>query len=145
MNHLPRLLADWLALWRDLPRYPRQVLLNRAHLPGSTFVLIVAMLADLAFSRPYTSLAVYILLVALGPSGLVAFAGSIAHTLWGRGLIWTDLVCEFCDDDHGDDEGDDPEPDAPDGDGDLIREITDYLRHHPASTLEGPVHADHVP
>jgi hypothetical protein len=128
MNRLPRLLADWIALWRDLPRFPRQVLLNRAHMPGSTFVLLVAMLADLAFSQSYTTAAVYTLLILLGPSSLVAFVGGIAHTLWGRGLIWADLVCEFCDDDHGDDEDDDPEPHGPDGGDDLIREITEYLR-----------------
>lgn len=134
MNHLPRLIADWLALWRDLPRHPRQVLLNRAHLRGSTFVLVGAMLADLAVDHPYTTLAVYALLIALGPSSLVAFAGGVAHTLWDRGLIWSDLVCEFCDDDHGDDEDDDPEPDGPDGDDDLIREITDYLRTQTPTT-----------
>jgi hypothetical protein len=128
MNRLPRLLADWIALWRDLPRFPRQVLLNRAHLPGSTAVLVAAMLADLVFACSFTTVAVYTLLILIGPSSLVAFVGGIAHTLWDRGLIWTDLVCEFCDDDHGGGEGDDPEPDVPDDDGDLIREITEYLR-----------------
>jgi hypothetical protein len=134
MNHLPRLIADWIALWRDLPRHPRQVLLNLAHLRGSTFVLVGAMLADLAVDHPYTTLAVYALLIALGPSSLVAFAGGGAHTLWDRGLIWDDLVCEFCDD--GPDDGDDPEPDDPAGDDgdDLIREITDYLHTHAPTT-----------
>ncbi|MGY1579167.1 hypothetical protein [Streptomyces sp. MN13] len=128
MNHLPRLIADWLALWRDLPRHPRQVLLNRAHLPGSTLAIASTMLADLVFDHPYTTTTVYAALVLLGPSSLVGIVGSIAHPLWDRGLIWADLDCEFCGDDP-DDGDDDPEPEGPDGDGDdLIREITDYLR-----------------
>jgi len=133
MNHLPRPVADWLALWRDLPRYPRQVLLNRAHLPASTLALAGFMLADLLAGQPYTKIAAYVALVLLGPSSLVGFFGAIAHTLWDRGLIWADLVCEFCDG-GPDDEDDDPEPDAPDGGGDdLIREITDYLRQRTTS------------
>lgn len=129
MNRLPRLLADWLALWRDLPRYPRQVLLNRAHLRASTAALVVFMLADLLIDHPYTTTAVYAALALFGPSSLVGFAGGIAHTLWSRDLIWTDLHCEFCDDGPNDGDDDDPEPDTPDDGGDdLIREIADYLR-----------------
>jgi len=128
MNRLPRPVADWLALWRDLPRYPRQVLLNRAHLRASTLTIVVAMVVDLVFEHPYTTTAVYVALALLGPSSLVSIAGTAAHTLWDRGVIWADLDCEFCSGGPDDDE-DDPEPDLPDGDGDgLIREITDYLR-----------------
>lgn len=135
MSHLPRPIADWIALWRDLPRHPRQVLLNRAHLPGSTLVLIVAMLADLASDSPYATVTVYVALAVLGPSSLVAFVGAIAHALWDRYLIWADLECEFCND--GPDDGDDgdPEPDGPDGGDGLIREITDYLHTHATSIL----------
>jgi hypothetical protein len=133
MNHLPRLIADWFALWRDLPRHPRQVLLNRAHLPGGTIVILAAALVDLLAAHPYTTAAAYTALVLLGPSSLVAVIGSAVHTLWGRGLIWADLDCEFCGDgDDGDD--DDLEPDDPDDGGDLVREITDYLRTTTAAT-----------
>lgn len=135
MNRLPRPIADWLALWRDLPRYPRQVLLNRAHLRMSTLVIVVAMLADLVFEHPYTTAAVYVALVLLGPSSLVGTAGSVAHMLWDRGLIWADLDCEFCG--GGPDEGEDgdPDPDGPDGGDDLIREITEYLHARTTSTV----------
>ncbi|MBR8638627.1 hypothetical protein KEF29_03260 [Streptomyces tuirus] len=145
MNHLPRPIADWLALWRDLPRFPRQVLLNRSHFPASTVALTGFMLADLVVDHPYTTITGYVAWVLLGPSSVAAFTGAVAHTLWERGWIWADLHCEVCD--HGPDDGDDdPEPGAPDGGGDdLIGEITDYLRHHTASTLERPRHAAHVP
>jgi hypothetical protein len=135
MNRLPMWLADWAALWRDLPRHPRQVLLNRAHLRGGAMVLTGAMAADLAIGRPWTTYTVYVLLALLGPSSLVAAAGAVAHSLWSRDLIWPDLVCEFCDGgDPGDDGDDDPQPDGPGDDSDLIREITDYLHTHAPTT-----------
>lgn len=128
MNRLPRPIADWFALWRDLPRFPRQVLLNRSHLRASTLTITIAMLVDLVSEHPCMTTAVYVALALLGPSSLVSTFGAVAHTLWDRDLIWTDLDCEFCSGGPDDDE-DDPEPDVPDGDGDgLIREITDYLQ-----------------
>ncbi|MEV5184233.1 hypothetical protein AB0K88_31275 [Streptomyces werraensis] len=134
MNHLPRPIADWIALWRDLPRFPRQVLLNRAHAHGSAAALTVTLLVDLIVGHSFTTIAAYTALIVLGPPSLVGFAGAVIHTLWGRGLIWADLVCEFCGD--GPDDGDDPEPDDPAGDDgdDLIREITDYLHTHAPTT-----------
>lgn len=131
MDRLPRPVADWLALWRDLPGHPRQVLLNRSHQRGSTHVILAALLTNLAVAHPCTTAAAYTALLTLGPSSLIAVIGSAAHALWDRGLIWTDLDCQLCDpDDDGDNgDGDDPEPDRPDDDGDdLIHEITEYLR-----------------
>lgn len=133
MNHLPRPIADWLALWRDLPRYPRQVLLNRSHFPASTLALAGFMLADLVVDHPYMTIAVCVAWILLGPNSLIAFAGAISHTLWDRGWIWADLHCEVCDGGPDDGDDDDPQPDAPDDGGDdLIREITDYLHTHHA-------------
>jgi hypothetical protein len=132
MNRLPRPIADWFALWRDLPRYPRQTLLNRSHLRASTTVIAVAMLVNLVVESTYTTATVYVVLALLGSSSIVSLSGAVAHTLWDRGVVWTDLSCEFCSDgdDDGDGDGDDDEPEPPDSDGDddgLIREITDYL------------------
>jgi hypothetical protein len=135
VNRLPRLIADWVALWRDLPRAPRQVLLNRAHLPGSTAALLLVLLADEICPHPAATIAVYVAAGLFGPSSVVAVTGAVAHLLWDRWLIWADLDCEFCGGgpDDGDDE--DPEPDVPDDDGGLIREITDYLRTRATSTV----------
>jgi hypothetical protein len=124
--NLPRPIADYLAMWRDLPWAPRQVLLNRSHMRGSSVAILAAMTADLMITHPAAEIVVYVALVLFGPSSLVAGAGCVAHLLWDRGLIWSDLVCEFCDGGPDDDGDDDPAPEDPDGD-DLIREITDYL------------------
>jgi hypothetical protein len=135
MERIFYLVADWMALWRDLPRAPRQVLLNRAHLSGSTKVILACMVADLLSPYPAVTVAVYVALCVLGPSSLVAVTGAVAHILWGRGRLWGDLECEFCSgpDDGGWDEG--PETDGPDGGDDLIREITDYLRTRAHATV----------
>lgn len=124
---MPRPIADWLALWRDLPRQPRQVLLNRAHLRGSLRALIVVLLAGLLIDHPVMPVLACVAALMFGPSAFVTVAGSVAHALRDRDLIWPDLECEFCGD-GPDDDGDDGEPDVdgPDGGG-LMREITDYL------------------
>jgi len=130
MNRLPRPIADWFALWRDLPHHPRQVLLNRSHLSGSTVLLILALLSDLIATHPVTTIVAYTALIALGPSSLVAFLGTIAHHLWERGRIWSDLECQFCADPGGDDGwDDDPDPDPGPDDG-WLRELTEYLNTH---------------
>ncbi|MFD5795621.1 hypothetical protein ACFWIO_19185 [Streptomyces diastatochromogenes] len=135
MNRLPLWIADWIALWRDLPRAPRQVLLNRAHMPGSTVALLVVLLVDALCSDPAATIAVYVAAVLFGPSSLVATAGSVTHMLWDRRLVWGDLECEFCSDGPDEGEDDDPEPEDPDGGDDLIREITKYLRTSATSTV----------
>ncbi|MGW0904997.1 hypothetical protein [Streptomyces sp. NPDC002853] len=138
MDRLPYLVADWIALWRDLPRYPRQVVLNRGHRVVGALTILLALLADSVLGQPWTAVAAWAALVVLGPSSLVAFLGSIAHTLWSRGFVWTDLDCEVCGDGPGGGDGggdDDPGPDVPDGDDDLICEITEYLTKHTTSTV----------
>jgi len=128
----PRPIADWIALWRDLPRHPRQVLLNRAHLWASLAGLAAVRLVNLEVPNLCTTTAMCVALAVLGPSSLISAIGTGAHALWRRGLIWADLDCEMCGDDPDDDgdDGDDPDDDpGPDIDGDgLIREITTYLR-----------------
>ncbi|MFG3510228.1 hypothetical protein ACGF5F_32550 [Streptomyces sp. NPDC047821] len=111
---LPRPIADWLALWRDLPRHPRQVLLNRSHFPTSSLIVAVSLLLDGIVGAPITAWIVYAALAICGPSSLVAVTGLAAHALWSCGRLWTDLDCEACGDgpDDGDDEGE-PEPDDP--------------------------------
>jgi len=131
MNRLPRPITDWIALWRDLPRHPRQVLLNRAHQWESLACLAGVRLINLEAPTPYTTTAMYVAAVLLGPSSLISAIGSIAHALWRRGLIWAGLDCEMCGDDPDDDgdDGGDPDDDpGPDSDDDLIHEITTYLR-----------------
>ncbi|WP_381801130.1 hypothetical protein [Streptomyces niveus] len=136
MNCLPRLLADYLCLWRDVVRFPRQVLLNRSHSIASMATIGGTCLVDLAIGHPCTEAVVYAALVVFGPPASIAFAGSIAHTLWGRGLIWADLDCELCGGGPDDDDGydDDLGPDDPDDPHGLIRDITAYLRTHSAVT-----------
>ena len=129
MNRLPLLIADWFAFYRHLPGHPRQVLLNRAHSPGSTLLIVVLALMDLLAVHPYTTEVLCTALVIGGPSSLAATAGACFHVLWKRGLIWADLECQWCTDDPDDDDGDDePTPDDPDDDGGLIRDIEAWLR-----------------
>jgi hypothetical protein len=125
---LPRPVADWLAFWRDLPRHPRQVLLNRAHFRTSSFVIAACMALDLVVGSPTTTLIAYAALLICGPSSAVAILGSVAHTLWSRGWLWADLDCQACGDgpDDGDDE--DPDPDDPAGDGGLT--VDRYRNQH---------------
>ncbi|MFF8829307.1 hypothetical protein [Streptomyces sp. NPDC015131] len=126
---LPRPVADWLALWRDLPHHPRQVLLNRSHFPTSSLILALTFLLHEIVSAPATAWIVYAALAICGPSSLVAVTGLAAHTLWDRGWLWTDLDCEACGDD-GPDDGDDeePEPGDPAGDGGLA--VDQYRNQH---------------
>jgi hypothetical protein len=115
---LPRPVADWLAFWRDLPRHPRQLLLNRSHFPTSSLVLALSLLLHEIVGAPVTAWTVYAALIICGPSSLVAVTGLAAHALWSRGRLWTDLECEACGD--GPDDGDDDDPefdDDPAGDG----------------------------
>ncbi|WP_345624485.1 hypothetical protein [Streptomyces ziwulingensis] len=130
---MPRPVADYLAMWRDLPWAPRQVLLNRSHLRGSSLAVLAGMAADLLIAHPAAEVVAYVLLVVLGPSSLVAVAGSVAHLLWDRERIWADLDCQFCGDGPDDGGGGGWESDGPDGGG-LVREITDYLHDHHART-----------
>ncbi|MGA5372302.1 hypothetical protein ACPCSD_14640 [Streptomyces griseoincarnatus] len=135
MNHLPRPIADWIALWRDLPRFPRQVLLNRAHAHGSAAALTVILLAGLIVGHSFTTIAAYTALVVLGPPSLVAALGAVAHHLWERERIWADLECQFCADPDDGRWDDDPHPEpGPDDGSDLIREISDYLHTHTPTT-----------
>lgn len=128
MNHLPLAVADYLCLWRDLIQWPRQVLLNRAHSFASIAAIGGLCAVNLLVGHPATVVALYVALVVFGPSAFVSVAGSVAHAMWDRGLIWSDIECEWCGDgpdDDGPDEGLGPDdPDDPHG---LIREITAYL------------------
>jgi hypothetical protein len=126
---LPRPIADWLAFWRDLPRFPRQVLLNRAHFRTSSFVIAACMALDLIVGSPTTTLIAYAALLIGGPSSLVAILGSVAHSLWERGRLWADLDCEACREGPDDGDDDEPEPDDdPAGDGGLA--IDRYRNQH---------------
>jgi hypothetical protein len=116
---LPRPIADWLALWRDLPRHPRQVLLNRAHFPTSSLILALSLLLEEIVGTPATTLLAYAALAICGPSSIVAVTGLAAHALWSRGRLWTDLDCEACGDGPDGDDDEDPQPDDPAGDGGL--------------------------
>ncbi|WP_405797717.1 hypothetical protein [Streptomyces sp. NBC_01506] len=128
MNHLPRLFADYLTLWRDIVRFPRQVLLNRSHSIASITAIGGFCAVDLLIAHPFATAVTYLALAVFVPSAIVSVAGSVAHSLWDRGLIWADIECEWCGDDPDDDGPDDalgPEdPDDPHG---LIREIKAYL------------------
>lgn len=134
MNRLPRPIADWIALYRDLPRHPRQVLLNRAHSWGSSLVIGLLAVMDTFTVHPWTAEVLYAALAVAGPSSLVAITGAIAHTLWGRGWIWPDLECEWCGDDPDDGHDDDTDPDDPDGPSGLALEVEAWLRTQPAHT-----------
>ncbi|MEV8365913.1 hypothetical protein [Streptomyces niveus] len=129
MNHLPLAVADYLCLWRDLLRFPRLVLLNRAHSVASLAAIAVLCAVNLLVGHPASVAALYAVLVVCGPSAIVSAAGSVVHVLWVRGLIWADIDCEWCGDDPDDDGPDDAlgpvEPADPHG---LIREISAYLR-----------------
>lgn len=133
MNHLPRVVADYLSLWRDIARFPRQVLLNRSHSVASLAAVTGFCLVDLLTDLPYAAVAFCLSLVMFGPSAAVTCVGSVAHTLWDRGLIWADLDCEWCGDDPDDGDDDEPDADDPDDPHGLIREITEYLRNQPAT------------
>lgn len=133
MNHLPRLVADYLSLWRDLVQWPRLVLLNRAHSFASFATIGGFYAVNLLVGHPATVALLYGALVVCGPSALVSFAGSVAHELWERALIWPDLDCQVCGDDPDDGHDDQPDPDEPDDPHGLIREITEYLRTQPLS------------
>ncbi|MGW1015604.1 hypothetical protein [Streptomyces niveus] len=133
--NMPRLIADHLSLWRDVVRFPRQVLLNRAHSFAAMAGIGVACAVDFLIDHVGTEVVAYVAVFAFGPSSLVSFAGSIAHTLWSRELIWADLECEWCGDDPDDDGGDgEPEPGEPDDPNGLIRDINEYLRNQHALT-----------
>lgn len=128
MNRLPRLIADYLCLWRDIIRFPREVLLNRSHSIASIAAIGGVCAVDLLLTHPVTTAVTFIVLPVIIPSALVSVAGSVAHALWDRGLIWADIACEWCGDDPDDDGPDDGlGPDDPDDPHGLIREITDYL------------------
>ncbi|MFE4607882.1 hypothetical protein ACFRK5_05925 [Streptomyces niveus] len=136
MNHLPRVVADYLCLWRDLLRFPRLVLLNRAHSVAALLAIAVLCAVNLLVGHPATVVALYVVLVVCGPSAIVSAAGSVAHVLWDRDLIWADIDCEWCGDDPDDDGPDDgPGPDDPADPHGLIREISAYLRDQRTLTL----------
>ncbi|MFB8350261.1 hypothetical protein [Streptomyces niveus] len=136
MNRLPRLIADYLCLWRDIIRFPRQVLLNRSHSIASLAAIGGVCAVDLSITHPVTTAVTFIVLAVFGPSALVSVAGSVAHALWDRGLIWADIACEWCGDDPDDDGPDDGlGPDDPDDPHGLIRDITDYLSEQRTLTL----------
>lgn len=135
---MPRPIADWIALWRDLPRHPRQVLLNRAHFSGGPLAISLALLLDGYDIHPYTAEVLYTLLIVAGPSSLIALTGALAHTFWAHGWIWTDLTCESCGDE-GDDDGDDDDldPQDPDGGGGFALDVENWLKTQPTPA---PVH-----
>ncbi|MFD7514071.1 hypothetical protein ACFV85_04600 [Streptomyces niveus] len=136
MSRLPRVVADYLSLWRDLLRFPRLVLLNRAHSVASLLAIAVLCAVNLVVGHPATVAALYAVLVVCGPSAIVSAAGSVAHVLWDRGLIWADVDCEWCGDDPDDDGPDDGlGPDDPADPHGLVREISAYLRDQHTLTL----------
>lgn len=136
MNHLPRLIADYLTLWRDLLRFPREVLLNRSHSIVSIAAIAGFCAADLLIAHPVATIVKHLALAVFVPSAFVSVAGSAAHALWDRGLIWADIDCEWCGDDPDDDGPDDGlGPDDPDDPHGLIREITAYLSDRRTLTL----------
>ncbi|MFH8926371.1 hypothetical protein ACH4D4_04880 [Streptomyces pristinaespiralis] len=128
MNRLPRPIADWIALWCDLPRHPRQVLLNRAHSWGGSLCIGLLAVMDSFAVHPWTAEVLYAALVISGPSSFVAITGALAHTLWGRGLIWSDLKCQWCGDDPDDGHDDDSDPDDPDDPHGIARDASAWLR-----------------
>ncbi|TXS12869.1 hypothetical protein EAO71_36155 [Streptomyces sp. ms191] len=128
MSRLPRILADLLAFWRDIARYPREVLLNRAHhqwRAAGMVSLIAALVAlDVPGFSPNSFTPAFII---CGPSLLLDCAGTLAHGLWKSGRIWPGVECQCCGDDP--DDGDDqPQEDAPDGGSGLARDVETWLR-----------------
>ncbi|MFC9748862.1 hypothetical protein [Streptomyces niveus] len=127
MNHLSLAVADYLCLWRDLLRFPRLVLLNRAHSVASLATIAVLCAVNLLVGHPATVAALY--------AAIVSAAGSVAHVLWDRDLIWSDIDCEWCSDPDDDGPDDGPGPDDADDPHGLVREISAYLHDQHALTL----------
>lgn len=134
MNRLPRPLADLIAFWRDIFRYPRELLLNRRHRQwraAGMIALVACLIAADAPGFPPSSLTPAFLIC--GPSLLVDLAGALAHSLWVSGRIWQQVECQCCGDDP--DDGDDqPQDDTPDGGSGLARDIETWLRTQPTHT-----------
>ena len=130
----PRILADLLALWRDLARYPREVLLNRAHHQWRAAGMVTLIAALVALEIPgFPPRCLTPALLICSPSLLIDLAGTLAHGLWKSGRIWTGVECQCCGDDP--DDGDEqPHDDTPDGGGGLARDVETWLRTQPTPT-----------
>lgn len=94
---MPRPLADTIAFWRDLPRYPREVLLVRGHhlWHGAAAIAVLQlpwMITGAAlpgWMRP--------VLVAFFLNFLLDFVGWVLHVQWSDNKLWKSVECPFCD------------------------------------------------
>ncbi|MBP2581903.1 hypothetical protein J3A78_002381 [Streptomyces sp. PvR006] len=128
MNRLPRPLADAIAFWRDIFRYPRELLLNRGHRQwrAAGVIALIAGLAHLQVPGFLLGSLTPAFLVC-GPTLLLDLAGTFAHGLWKSNRIWPDTDCQCCGGDDPDDGDDEPQDGTPDSGSGLARDIEAWL------------------
>ncbi|MFG3488533.1 hypothetical protein [Streptomyces sp. NPDC047972] len=130
MNRLPRTLADLIAFWRDIFRYPRELLLNRGHRQWRAAALIASVAALVALQVPgFTVGSLSLAFLICGPTLLIDIAGTLAHGLWVSGRLWKSTECQCCGSDPDDDGDDQPQDDTPDGGSGLARDIEAWLHN----------------
>ncbi|MFD6113621.1 hypothetical protein ACFWG0_26410 [Streptomyces yangpuensis] len=105
---MPTPLADTIAFWRDLPRYPREVLLTRGHHPWFSAAGIAAVHVQGTFGGSTPPDWMRPVLIALYVHLAFQLTCWILHVNWTQERLWAGVECPICDAVDEDDEHDTP-------------------------------------